>query len=80
MKLTMNVIFTERELAPLETYKTFHSPKKHLSFLENTPKNDKSKKERKLVLMNQWIHQYQSQQAQEKKERKDKVQLIQMLM
>ena len=30
--------------------------------------------------MNQWIHQYQSQQAQEKKERKDKVQLIQMLM
>ena len=41
MKLTMNVIFTERELAPLETYKTFHSPKKHLSFLENTPKNER---------------------------------------
>ena len=37
MKLTMNVIFTERELAPLETYKTFHSsPKQQKS--QNTSK------------------------------------------
>ena len=79
MKRTMNVIFTEREVAPLRNLQNVSFTEKHL-FLENTSKHDKWKKERKLILMNQCIHQYQSQQAPEKKERKDKVQLIQMLM
>ena len=79
MKLTMNVIFTKRELAPLRNLQ-------NVSFITQTTKEPKHfqsvfrGKERKLLLMNQWIHQYQSQQAPEKKERKDKVQLIQMLM